>query len=152
MAPRKPPADLSEFDPYVQAQEQGLPVEILGPDNESPIGFSIILPGPESNRVQEARDQMQKDLLARESTDPLTPGEQYEQGTRFLARCCIKFLGAAKLDGKILQDTEDDFYKLFVRFRFIRQQVDVKIGRRDRFLAVLDKPSAKPSKDESTAS
>ena len=131
--PKKPPEDLAELDQDLQVQEQGIPIEIKSLDGESPLGFSILVAGPDSERAALAREAMQQELVARGTTDPLTPTESFDSTTRYLARVSIQFLGRAVLDKKPLEDTYEDFLRLYRRMRFIRDQVNRGSGRSSFF-------------------
>jgi hypothetical protein len=136
------PKDLAELDAVTAAQEEGIEVPILHMDGKTPLGFSIRVAGPDSARADAAHERQRQELLARASTEPLTREELLAQGSRFLARISIAFVGRAILDSQVLEDREDDFFRLYQRFRFIRAQVDAEGSRRDRFLSVLQKSSS----------
>lgn len=145
MAKRSAPTDLSELDTVAQIQEEGIIVDLLNMDGVSPLGFGIRVAGPDSSRADKARDEAQAWLMARESIEPLSATEQAEQNILYLANVSIEIVGTAVLDKVPLTNTFEDFKKLYSRFRFIRQQVDVKAGRREGFLSASEKLSSSPS-------
>src|SRR3569833_840233 len=120
------PADLSELDADLKVHEDGVELPILQIDGVSPIGFGILVAGPESERNSIARDRMARDMayLAATKGDTMTDAERRQIETAFLSRICIAFTAPAKLDGALLENTEEDFTKLFRRFPYIRRQVD----------------------------
>lgn len=142
---RSAPADLSELDKAVAVQEEGIVIPILHMDGTSPLGFGIRVAGPDSERAIKARQIMSMEAIERESLEPLTSDERFVQGTKYLARISISFDGQAKLDGKVLGNTEEDFVKLYRRFRFIREQVDRGAAGREGFLLASETPSSAPS-------
>lgn len=127
-----PAVDLSASDGVVDAQEDGRVVLINGITDSKPLGFGIIVAGPNSSRAQMARDAMTRENIGRET--PPSQDEMYAQGTRYLARISIGFEGRAIMDGKVLEGNETDFYKMYARYAYIRRQVDDFQGRRDNFL------------------
>lgn len=146
---RSAPADLSELDKLVTAQEEGIVVELFNMDGRSPLGFGIRVAGPDSERAAAARRMRAQEFVARQSLEPLSDDEEYVSGTRYLSRICIGFTAPAKLDGVFLQDREEDFYKLFQRFRFIRNQLDVGAANRESFLLSSETSSEEPSEEQS---
>lgn len=150
MAKKKiaPPADLAELDRVVEAQETGILIPIMHVDGVSPLGFSVRVAGPDSSRAQRAREIMQQELVNRGSLEPLSPAESLEQGVRYLARITMGWEPQIKLDGKILEYSEENAVNLYNRFRFIRQQVDSKAGQRELFLSQSGETSSPPSGEE----
>lgn len=146
---RKAPDDLSELDEIIRLQEEGLLVQIMHMDGVTPLGFGIYVAGPDSERAVEARRQMSIEAADRESLEPLTPEERFIQATKYLSRISIRFWGRAKLDGRVLSDSEDDFFALYKRFRFIREQVDRGAASREGFLIASEKNSGAVSETES---
>jgi hypothetical protein len=126
-------ADLAEFDSLTKAQEEGIDVEIKGPDGKAPLGFSIKVAGPDSERAQAASDAIQQSLIEREDLDDLSAEERRANGLRYLAKLVISWTPFI-LDGGELECSEENAVKLFSRFPFIRLQVDHKAGRRANFL------------------
>lgn len=144
------PQDLSAFDKVIEAQELGLDVPILHMDGKTPLGWSIRVSGPDSDRTRNARAKLQEEVVARQSVEPLTFDERQEQSCRFLSRTSIG-ISAEKLhpmlDGKPVETSEAGFYALYKRFSFIREQVEMRGVRREDFLEVLSPPSPTQSDD-----
>lgn len=149
---RSTPVDLSELDGAVAIQEEGVVIQVFNMDGQTPLGFGIRIAGPDSDRAKMARRGMVDDATERGSLEPLTDDERYAQATRYLARLSISFEGSARLDGQVLRNTEADFYKLYQRFRFIRNQIDQGAASREPFLREFEKrslePLAEPSETE----
>jgi len=116
-----------------QAQEQGLDVEIRDPTGKK-LGFTIKVAGPDSTRQRKAIEKMAAARLASDDPTPLTPQELFDRQTRGLAIATISWT-PFKLDGGIYELTEDNAYKLYNRFAFIRDQVSERAGRRSAFFA-----------------
>lgn len=146
-----PPADLSELDKVIEAQEEGRLIPIVNFDGVSPLGFSIRVAGPDSKMADAARQTMQQELIDRESLEPLTPDERRIQGMRYVSRITMGFEPQAILDGRPLENTPEDAFKLYNRFRFIYKQIDDVAGRREDFLSAVVSPSPTQSETESEA-
>jgi hypothetical protein len=149
---RQPPADLAELDPVVQQQEEGILVPIMNMDGRSPLGFSVRVAGPDSERAARERENWQTALMARGTVEALTPAERAEFSLNYLVGVTIGWGEGDRiqLDGNILEPTPENFRKLYVRFRFIREQIDLSAGNREDFLAASEKVSSEPSETEST--
>jgi hypothetical protein len=126
--------DLTRFDAMQTAQEDGLDINIKDP-NGKPMGLTIKIAGPDSSRQRRALERMAAERLAQEDPAPLSPAELYERQTRGLAIATISWT-PFKLDGKILQYSEEAAYDLYNRFPFIRDQVADRAGRRSAFFAL----------------
>jgi len=125
--------DLNVFDGMQKAQEDGLDVEIRGPDNKK-LGFSIRIAGPDSIRQRRAVEKMAAERMASDDPTPLSPQELYDRQTRGLASSTISWT-PFKMDGGVYELTEENAYKLYNRFPFIRDQVAERAGRRSAFFA-----------------
>lgn len=125
--------DLSEFDEVIQKQEQGIDVQILGMDGRTPLGFSIRVAGPDSERAQRASDELQQELIDGERLAAPTVADFNLRTLRYLSKITIGWT-SFRLDGAELPCTEENAQALYTRFRFIRQQVDAKAGKRAAFL------------------
>jgi hypothetical protein len=123
--------DLSRFDAMQAAQEAGLDVEIRGPDNKK-IGFTIRIAGPDSSRQRKAIEKLAAERMASDDPTPLGPQDLYDRQTRGLAGATISWT-PFQLDGAVYELTEENAYKLYTRFPFIRDQVAERAGRRSAF-------------------
>ncbi|WP_018900423.1 hypothetical protein [Rhizobium sp. 2MFCol3.1] len=124
--------DLSTLDKAVQAQNDGIDVDIKGLDGKTPLGFSIKVAGPDSDRQRKAVDDLTDEYLDREDASHTTAAELDRRALQVLARSIISWT-PIKLDGQDLECTEENAVKLFTRFRFIREQVEKKAGKRASF-------------------
>lgn len=141
MAPKKKalsaPADLAELDELVQRQEAGVLVQIVNMDGRSPLGFGILVAGPDSDRALRAREKMAQSIqsiMLDKEAEEVSEAERAPIELQFLADISIGFVGSATLDKAVLTDTPEDFAKLYRRFRFIRLQVERAHYDRSRFL------------------
>lgn len=134
--------DLSQFDTLSAAQEQGIDVEILDPAGK-PIGVSIKMAGPDSERAKKAQRRITNARLARRNLKPLTAEEIEEEVMASLGDMTISW-SPITLDGADLPCTPDNAAKLYRRFPFIRDQVNEAAGDRAGFLQPSASPSAKP--------
>jgi hypothetical protein len=128
--------DLTIFDGMQKAQEDGLDVEIRGPDNKK-LGFSIRIAGPDSIRQRRAIEKMAAERMASDDPTPLSPQELFDRQTRGLASSTISWT-PFKMDGGVYELTEENAYKLYTRFPFIRDQVAERAGRRSAFFVSLN--------------
>lgn len=123
--------DLSRFDAMQTAQEAGLEVEIRDPNGKK-AGFSIKIAGPDSTRQRKAIEKLAAERMASDDFTPLSPQELYDRQTRGLASATISWT-PFKLDGEVCDLTEENAYKLYTRYPFIRDQVAERAGRRSAF-------------------
>lgn len=136
--------DLAPFDDAIRRQEEGLEVQILGMDGKTPTGLVIRVAGPDSERARRAREALHQELVDTQRTTPLTPTEVSSRGARFLAKLTIGWSPNVKVDGEELGATEDNAFKVFERYRFIRQQIDNAAGDRSAFMPASPSSSATP--------
>lgn len=125
--------DLASLDAAIKKQDEGLDIDIKGLDGKSPLGFSIKVAGPDSERAAKAHDEIQQELVEREDLSELSLEDRRANGLRYLAKLVISWTPFI-LEGMELPCTEENAVKLFTRFKFIREQVDAKAGRRAAFL------------------
>lgn len=135
--------DLATFDAAIEQMETGLDVPIIGMDGK-PLGLTIRVAGPDSSRVQAAREAMHQEAVESERLTPLSAAESYAQGTKFLAKLTIGWTPTVTVDGEVLEYTEANAIRVYEKYRFIRQQVDNAAGSRAGFFLASRKPSAKP--------
>lgn len=134
--------DLSAFDAAIKRQEQGIEVDILGPD-DTPIGLKIKVAGPDSQRAQKAEEELTDELLAEMADDPAggrkvrrraKAADAMKRNIRYLARLTMGWEPPVALDGKPpMAYSIENAEELYTRFRFIREQVDAAGGNRARF-------------------
>jgi len=123
--------DLSRYDGLQEAQEAGVDVDIRDPNGKK-LGIIIKVAGPDSLRQRKAIEKMAADRLASDDPSPLSPAELFDRQTRGLAVATISW-NEFKLDGGIYELNEENAYKLYQRFPFIRDQVAERAGRRSAF-------------------
>lgn len=136
--------DLDQFVPVLQRQEDGIDVQVKGMDGK-PLGLTIRVAGPDSDRARGAREDLHRELVDAQRVDPLTPGETYAQGSRFLAKVTLGWSPRIKLDGEERECTEANAIRVYDQFRFIREQVDRAAGNRAAFMVASSGSSAAPS-------
>lgn len=143
------PADLSELDAEIKVHEEGVEIPLLQIDGVSPLGFGIIIAGPESERYQMARDAMTREIVQAAAAGQIDDASRRQAETRMLSRLCMAFTAPAKLDGKLLENTEEDFARLMKRFPFIRRQIDVGQANRANFTLSSPEGSSNLSEEPS---
>jgi len=127
------PVDLATFDAAVKKQEDGIAVPILAMDGKTKLGFSIRVAGPDSDRAERAQEELTDELIEQENMTRVQAREATQRGLRYLAKITIGWEPAVILDGQELAYSEDNAFKLYQRFKFIREQVDRAAGNRARF-------------------
>lgn len=126
--------DLSGLDAAIKRQDEGLDVEIKGLDGKTPLGLTIRVAGPDSQRAQQAQEALADEMLAKEDVSAkVSAREATERGIRYLARVTIDWEPAVKVDGEELSCSAKNAEKLYRKYRFIRDQVDRAAGNRSRF-------------------
>lgn len=125
--------DLSRFDSLTKAQEDGIDVQINGPDGK-PLGFTIKVAGPDSARQKAAQQAMVDERLQRQVATPPT-AEEIDTSSRKLLASSTMGWDEFELDGAPYQFSVENAAALYERFPFIREQVDRAAGNRARFLA-----------------
>lgn len=124
--------DLSAFDGLKEAQEAGIDVEIKDPSNQ-PIGISIKVAGPDSERQRKAIKSLTNERLNNEDASTATADDLEVNTLKILAGSVISWTPIV-LDGADLPCTEENAVRLFTRFPFIREQVEKKAGKRAGFM------------------
>ncbi len=95
--------DLSSLDAAIKRQDEGLAVEIKGLDGKTPLGLTIKVAGPDSQRAQKAQEELADEMIAREElSTKASAKEATERGIKFLARVTLGWEPAVKLDGEEL--------------------------------------------------
>lgn len=128
------PVDLSAFDAAMDRQERGIEVPILDQAGKKKLGLTITVVGRDSRRAIAAQDEMTEELVEREIDSPLSAAERRDRGIRFLAKLSTGWTPNIILDGKELAFSEANAVKLYTRHPFIKEQVDVAVGSRSRFI------------------
>ncbi|MGO4450140.1 hypothetical protein AB4Y96_14545 [Phyllobacterium sp. TAF24] len=124
--------DLSAFDSLKDAQESGIDIEIRDPAGQ-PIGISIKIAGPDSERQRKAIQAITNERINNEDLAQAT-AEDFEQRTLKIIAASVISWSPIVLDGADLPYSEDNAIRLFARFPFIREQVERKAGKRAGFL------------------
>lgn len=123
---------LDAFDDLQKAQDEGIEVLVLKPGTEDVL-MRIRVCGPDSKQQARATEKDAEELAARGAVNPLTRQETYDRGTRFLARCCMGW-DAKNRNGEEVLFSEDAAFELLSRYKPIREQVDVAVSNRSRFI------------------
>lgn len=132
MTKKAVPVDLAEFDKLTKAQEDGIDVEIKGPDGKTPLGFSIKIAGPDSERRKKAVQAIMDERIEDEDLDAPTAADNAENVKRVTAAATISWTSFI-LDGSEYPCTEDNALALYSRFAWMYEQVLAKGARRSAF-------------------
>lgn len=123
--------DLSIFDGLQAVQDEGIDVPILGPD-QKPLGFTIRVAGPDSERQRAAIQKMADERLESQDASLPTAADIEARQTRGLAMSVMSWT-PFKFRGSVLPCNEPNAILLFQTYPFIRDQVAAKAGSRQAF-------------------
>lgn len=126
--------DLSVFDEAAKRHEAGIDVKVLGPDGKTPLGLTIRVAGPDSDRARRAQEHLADELIEQENFTQLKAGDATRRGIRYLAMITIGWEPAIVLDGQELAYSVENAENVYRRHKFIRDQVDRAAGNRSRFM------------------
>ncbi len=132
-------ADFGVFDAFLQAQENGISVDILAPNNK-PIGLQIIVCGPDSDRMQKAMTEVAAEFAAeaakRDDLGDEPPDAADKRMIAILAKASISWGPKDPIvDGVPLAFSEANVKLLLTKYRFVRDQLEFKAKRRTSFMA-----------------
>lgn len=151
MAPRKnktaEPVDLADFDSMQTAQEDGVDVVIKDPRGKD-LGFTIRVAGPDSDRQKDAQQSFVDQRIADQKSGPFDSDELIALSIHVLAASTIDW-SPFVMDRKPLEYSYENAKRLYLRFPFIRDQIQAAAGSRARFLQPSGTSSGSAS-DEST--
>lgn len=125
--------DLSAIEASIRRQDEGIVVDILGPDGKTPLGLKIRVAGPDSARARDGLEDLTDELATGGGTGTTTKAERRDHGLRYLAKMTIGWEGQVKFDGVVQDFSEQAALALYRRFKFIASQVDNAAGDRARF-------------------
>ncbi|RKD68970.1 hypothetical protein [Rhizobium sp. WW_1] len=131
-------ADFGVFDAFLKAQEDGIAVDILSPNNK-PIGLQIVICGPDSERMQKAIAQVGAETAAEAAKrDDLgeEPADASDKRlTAILSKASVSWGPKDPIvDGVPLAFSEANVKLLLTKYRFVRDQLEVKASRRSSFM------------------
>ncbi|MBY2986370.1 hypothetical protein [Rhizobium leguminosarum] len=130
--------DFGLFDSNLRLQEEGIAVEIAGPDNK-PSGLLITICGPDSTRALAASLALQKEIeqeAAKEgNADIDSPEAQRRRQVSYLAKITKGWNKPPMVDGEKLAFSEENAVRLYTKYPIIENQVRFKADRRGSFIA-----------------
>lgn len=127
--------DLSSFgDGLLRAQEEGIEVDILNPKTGDPIGLTVKICGPDSDRSRRIRRQQIEERVRRRK--PMSAVDLEADGLKIIAASVMSwnFKEGVTIDGKVPACTPSEIEAVLRRFPFIRDQLDVAAGDRAGFM------------------
>lgn len=128
--------DLSGLEALVQAQEDGLDIELVNERGEK-LGLVLRVVGPDSDRMQKAmRDVAAEFAKAAAEKGSLTEAVGEDEGERLsaiLAKATISWSPNPKIGGQVVPFSEANARNLYSKFKIIRDQVEAKAARRASF-------------------
>lgn len=129
--------DLGSLDANLRLQEDGIAVQIMGPDNK-PLGLVITICGPDSSRAEKAVKELQKEVekeAAKEgSVEEDTAEAQKRRSIAYLAKVTTGWNVPVRIDGQDLPFSEENAKKVYSRYPIIKGQVEFKAERRSAFI------------------
>ncbi|MEJ8571226.1 hypothetical protein [Microbaculum marinum] len=132
-APPKAPPDLSTFDILASNQEAGEEIEIRHPATGNKLDVHIRMAGPDSELQKQARRWVVDSRSDRGLNRPMTDKELDEESAEMLARMTVTWRNVV-IDGQKIGFSTEAAKSLYLRFPFIREQVDHFAGRRANFM------------------
>ena len=127
--------DLAELD-LTKAANVGAWVDILHPVTGEALDIKILVIGKDSDKFRELEEKHQRESLeAAKRTQKLEDriAAAKAQGEALLVACTVQWQHV-ELDGVELDCTPENVRKVYSRFTWLRDQVDVAIGTRANFL------------------
>lgn len=135
--------DLSEFDDFVNGQEDGIPVEILKPDFVTPMGVTIRVAGPDSKRRRKAVAEIVGSASKSQDLTAVNPEWDDQFWVSLISKTTVSWEPNFSLGGEQLECNEANAKKIYDRYRFIFDQVKARANNRAAFFSSLAKPSDK---------
>ena len=131
-------ADFGVFDAFLKAQEDGIAVEILAPNNK-PLGLQIVICGPDSDRMQKAMAEASAETAAeaakREDLGDEPADASEKRLVSILAKASVSWGPKDPIvDGVPLPFNEANIKLLLTKYRFVRDQLEAKASRRSSFM------------------
>lgn len=128
--------DLSALD-VRKGADAGFELQLQHPQSAAPLPIWITVLGADSDVYQSAlREQSRKrtDRLARGRRAPVTPEEVEAAALDLLSGITIGWRAECTLDGQPFPAfSQSEARKLYARFPWVREQVDVAMGDRANF-------------------
>ena len=124
--------DLSEFDGFQQAQDDGTEVTIIHPVSGAPTTMKIWVAGPDSKRRQSMQRQL-ADVRLRRRKFKMSGEDLENEAKAIIAACVIRWEGFVER-GSEVECTVPNIIGVFNRYPFIFEQVDEVAGDRVSFL------------------
>lgn len=125
--------DLSDIMASIRRQDEGIVVDIMGPDGKTPLGLRIRVAGPDSARAIAAQDEITEEFLTAKNGDKPTSVAYSVRQARWLAKITLGWEGVVRYDGIDHEFSEAVALELYSRVRFILDQVNRAAGDRSRF-------------------
>lgn len=127
-------ADLSSFAQSVKRQTEGIEVDILGLDGETPIGLKIRIAGPDSERGQRAHQELTDWLISQQVDGKVRAVDAQKRNVAHLAKITLGWSPETITDGEEeFQFSEEAAARLFTKYRYVREQVERASGNRAHF-------------------
>lgn len=133
--------DLDQYDTKAE-QETGIAVEIKGPDRRTPLGLTIVVAGPDSERQRAAIREITNARLAAEDAAPLSAADIERNTVAVLAAATVSWSPNPKFDGKEWECNADSAAALYRKYPFVFEQMRAKAENRAAFTKGSVTPSA----------
>lgn len=128
--------DLAELD-TASLSNEGIDVAIYHPTTKADLGISITVHGADSDVFRKAQRAQQnrrlKNMARGRNGSKLTAEELETEGLDTLVACTKSWAGVV-LQGKALDCEDENVRAVYVKFPWIREQVEDAIGDRANFI------------------
>ncbi len=124
--------DLAQLGGLTEAQEKGIDVAITHPGTGEPLGITVTVAGPDSDRQRKARAVITNDRIEKRIRKATADRLDEEA----LTMTCAAIIGwdGVIVDGKAVEFNPCNASILLKRFPFIRDQIDAAVGDRSVFI------------------
>lgn len=125
--------DLTQFADLIPAQEEGIVVDILHPATGEPIGVTIKVAGPDSQRARKARQSVMNANLRSNPASKPTAVEIEASARKITAKSVISWEGVSEQETP-LECTVENVQRVFADYPFIYEQVSIAAANRAGFI------------------
>ena len=126
--------DLSALAESVKRQTEGIEVEIVGLDGETPTGLKIRVAGPDSEKGQRAHQETTDWLISQQVDGKVRAVAAAERNITHIAKVTLGW------SPEVITDGEEEFpfsqeaaARLYTKYRYVREQVEKAANNRLRF-------------------
>lgn len=142
--------DLSRYDGLGEAQEAGIEVDIVRPEDGKPFGWRITIVGPDSTAAKAFQREMIGELRSLQSNAEMTPELEEEYDLRRTVRCIRSWSPDPIVGGVQLPCTDENKLIVLRRYPFVLEQLRTRVQGRWAFMPRSASASAGRSETSTT--